>query len=288
MRASDPPEPQAGPAHSTIRRRVLPNILAQPRGRAGVLLCVLVSLIAVAGPVMTSVDPFALTGAALSAPSRAHLMGTDALGRDVLSGVLWGARASMAVALSVCLLTFACGMFVGLLGGYSGGMIDAMLTWITETLQVIPRFFLLIIAFAAFGTGLDRLVLTLGMTSWPTLARVVRGEVLRLRHADFVTAAIVGGATPRRVFYRTLMPNVLPAALAVVGLLFGQALLIEASLGFLGLGDPGTMSWGLQAAQAHAYLRQAWWLAFFPGFAISVAVLGVNLLADAAVRPSSA
>ena len=263
-------------------------LLARRSGRIGMVLCMLMAVLAVAGPALTPVEPFALTGAALSAPSRAHLMGTDALGRDVLSGVLWGARASITVALGVSVLTFACGLFVGLLGGYAGGWVDAILTRVTETLQVIPRFFLVIVTFAAFGPGLDRLVLTLGFASWPTLARVVRSEVLRLREADFVTAAIASGATSRRVFHRTLLPNVLPPALAVVGLLFGQVLLIEASLGFLGLGDPGIMSWGLQAAQAHAYLRQAWWLPVFPGLAISITVLGVNLLADAAVaaRPS--
>ena len=199
----------------------------------------------------------------------------------MFSGVLYGARTSLLVAALVSALTLACGMLVGMIGGYMGGWIDDVLFRVTELMQVLPRFFLVIVVLALVGPGIDRLVLTLGLTSWPVLARVVRGEVLALRHADFVIAAEASGATSTRILWRSILPHVLPSAFVVIGLLFGQVLLLEASLGFLGLGDPNVMSWGLLAGQAQPLLRVAWWLPLFPGLAITFAVLGVSLLADA-------
>lgn len=246
---------------------------------AGMLL-VLVG-VAVFAPWLAPADPFAITGPGLSPPSAGHPFGTDALGRDMYSATLRGARVSLLVAVFVAALVLAIGGAVGLIAGYFGGVIDAALTRITELFQVLPRFFLAIIVIALFGPGLDRIVLTLGLTSWPTLARVVRGETRALRGIGFVRAAEASGASPARVLARELIPNVLPAALVVVGLTVGQVLLLEASLGFLGLGDPQQLSWGSLAGQAQGFLRVAWWLPLFPGLAITAAVLGFNLLADA-------
>jgi peptide/nickel transport system permease protein len=171
-------------------------------------------------------------------------------------------------------------MAVGALAGYHRGWIDEALMRMTELFQVIPRFFLAIITIALFGPGLDRIILTLGLTSWPILARVIRGEVMATRDLDFIRAAEAMGATTTRILWRQLMPVVTPTAAVTLGLLFGQVLLLDATLGFLGLGDPSSMSWGMLAAQAQGFLREAWWLALFPGLAIMMAVLGVNLLAD--------
>ena len=263
------------------RRSVLGAMVALPSGRIGLALTCVVLAMAAFAPALASVDPFALAGQPLMHPAFGHPMGTDALGRDVLSGVLFGARTSLLVAGGVSVLTLACGMSIGLVGGYWGGWVDDVLVRLTELLQVLPRFFLVIVAVALLGPGLDRLVLVLGLTSWPVLARVVRGDVLALRNADFVVAAQATGATSMHILWRTILPNVLPNAIVVIGLLFGQVLLVEASLGFLGLGDPNAMSWGLLAGQAQAFLRVAWWLPLFPGLAIAVAVLGMNLLSDA-------
>lgn len=256
-------------------------MLALPSGKIGLTLTLAVLAMALLGPLLTTVDPFALSGAALLPPSSEHLLGTDALGRDMLSGVLFGARTSLLVALAASALTFACGMTVGMIGAYRGGWLDTLFTRITELLQVLPRFFLVIVAVALFGPGLDRLILVLGLTSWPLLARVVRSDVLSLRRADFVIAAQATGASTLQILRRTIMPGIMPGALVVTGLLFGQVLLVEASLGFLGLGDPNAISWGMLAGQSQAFLRVAWWLPLFPGIAITMAVLGANLLADA-------
>ena len=250
-------------------------------GKVGLACVVLTLSAAVLGPLLAPHDPFAITGGSLVPPSAGHWMGTDALGRDVLSGVLYGARTSLLVAAAVSTIALFVGTAIGMLAGYYGGWIDNVLTRVTELFQVIPRFFFAIIAVALFGPGLDRLILTLGLTSWPILARVARGEVIALRDLDFVRASEAIGATPIHVVWHQLFPNVMPSIVVALGLLFGQVLLLEATLGFLGLGDPSAVSWGMMAAQAQGFLREAWWLALFPGLAISVAVLGANLVADA-------
>lgn len=247
-------------------------------GATSVLLVVVAS---VAGPWIAPHDPLAITGGSLASPTRAHMMGTDALGRDVYSALLYGARTSLLVASAVSAIAFVIGTTVGLVAGYLGGWLDDVLSRMTEVFQVIPRFFLVITALAIIGPGLARMILVIGITSWPTLARVVRGETVATRHRDFVLAAEALGAPPWRVMHRQLLPNVLPTTIVTLGLLFGQVLLLEATIGFLGLGDPGAISWGVMAAQAQGFLRSAWWLALFPGLAITVTVLGVNLLADA-------
>jgi len=262
-------------------RSALRTVLSLPSGRLGALLTLATVTTAVLAPLLATRDPFALVAAPLLPPTIAHPMGTDAIGRDLLSGVVHGARTSLLIAGSVTLLAFVCGALVGMTAGWRGGLLDDVLMRITELFQVVPRFFLVVVAVALFGPGLDRIVLTLGLTSWPVLARVMRGEVLAMRELDFVVAARASGATTTRILWRELLPNVMPSAAVLLGLLFGQAILVEASLGFLGLGDPNAVSWGLLAGQAQGFLRVAWWLAVFPGLAIAAAVLGTNLLADA-------
>lgn len=257
------------------------QITRTPRGRVGLALTATVIVLAGLAPLFAPADPFATHGPALDAPSLQHLMGTDALGRDLLSGVLFGARASLLVALLASLSAFALGTGVGLLGGYAGGWPDDLLMRITEIVQVLPRFLLAILAVALFGPGLDRIVITLALTSWPGLARVVRAEVLSLRTQDFVRAAQAAGASHTRIIVRELLPNVLPVAMILLGLLLAQTLLLEATLGFIGVGDPNVMSWGTLVSQAQPFLLVAWWLPLFPGLAITMTVLGFNLLSDA-------
>lgn len=262
------------------RQLTFAAVAATPSGIAGLTLTGITIGVAVVGPFLSSADPFALSASVLGPPSIAHPMGTDALGRDLLSGVLHGARASLLVALLVCLLAFTVGLVIGMTAGFRGGVADDLLMRVTEIFQVLPRFFLAIVAVGLFGPGLDRVVLTLGLTSWPVVARVVRGEVVATRELDFVLAARATGAPPSRIIWRELLPHVFPSAAVMLGLLFAQVLLIEASLGFFGLGDPNVLSWGVLAGQASGFLRVAWWLPFFPGLAITTAVLGFNLLAD--------
>lgn len=267
IRAFDTAEPLAVPRRRDVRVAV---------GVA--LLAVLVALLA---PLLAPADPFAMVGPALRPPSRLHWLGTDALGRDVFSAMLYGARISLLISASAAAITFVIGVGVGLIAGYRGGIIDDVLMRVTEMVQVMPRFFLAVLVIALFGPGLDRLVLVLGLVSWPVLARVVRAEVLALRERDFVRAARAIGASDARILLHELLPNILPGALVITGLLIGQLLLLEASLGFLGLGDPNHISWGTLAGQAQPFALVAWWLPLFPGIAITATVLGFNLLGDA-------
>ncbi|MEO5579880.1 MAG: ABC transporter permease [Gemmatimonadaceae bacterium] len=254
-----------------------------PGRRAGIIGAALlgsIAFVALLAPLFATADPFALSGPSLSPPSADHPMGTDALGRDLFSGLLFATRTSLLIAVAVGLLASACGVIIGIMAGYRGGVTDDILMRMTELFQVMPRFILVAVMIALFGPGVDRVVLTLGLTSWPVLARVVRSEILATRNLEYVLAAEALGATQWRIFWRVLLPQAMPSALVLVGLILGQVLLIEASLGFLGLGDPNTLTWGTLAGQAQGYLRVAWWLPLFPGLAITLTVLGFNLIAD--------
>ena len=225
--------------------------------------------------------PFATVGTPLAPPSSAHFFGTDDLGRDLLAGIVHGARTSLLVVAAVASLSLLLGVSIGATAGYVGGIVDETLMRGAELVQIVPRFFLAVLVVALFGPGLDRVVLVLGLTSWPTTARVVRAETQSTEARAFVEAARALGASPARVLARHVLPSVMPPAIVVLALTAGSVILIEASLSFLGLGDPARMSWGYLANNAHRFRRVAWWLAVFPGTAIAAAILGLNLLADA-------
>jgi peptide/nickel transport system permease protein len=249
-------------------------------GALGLALTLALVIVALLAGAIAPADPFASVAPPLSAPSRVHVLGTDDLGRDVLAGIVHGARTSLLVVLSVTLLAAVIGVAIGAVAGYHPGSADHVLMRLTELVQVVPRFFLAVLVIALFGPGLDRLVLVLGLTSWPAIARVVRAETLSLARREFVEAAHALGAPAARVLARHVLPNALPAAVVVVSVNAGTVILLEAGLGFIGLGDPHAISWGYLANNAQRFLRVAWWMAVFPGAAIALAVLGLNLLGD--------
>lgn len=254
--------------------------LRTPRGTFALATTSLWIVVGVLAPLLAPADPFAADGPSLSGPTSEHPMGTDALGRDLLSGVIYGARTSLLTVCSVAVLVFLIGMTVGTVAGYRGGWLDDLLMRCTEAFQVLPRFFLALVVVAFFGPGLDRLIIVLGLTTWPLLARVVRAMTLSLREELFIDAAIAQGASSYRILFREIWPNILPSVLTFLGLLVAQVLLIETSLSFLGLSDPDAISWGYLASEGQRFLRTAWWMALFPGLAILAAVLGLNLLVD--------
>ena len=261
---------------SDINRR----IWRSPAGRAGVLLTGGLLAVALVTAHVGPLDPFASVGPPLSAPTLSHPMGTDDLGRDLLSGVAHGTRTSLLLAVIVSVLTGIIGVMVGALAAWEGGALDDLLMRVTEFVQVVPRFFLAVIVIALFGPGLERLALLLAVTSWPWIARVVRAEALSLKRREFVEAARALGAGGARILLREVLPNLLPPVLVVVSLNAAGVILIEAGLSFLGLGDPDVVSLGYLANNAQRFLRVAWWMAAFPGAAIAAAVLGLNLLGD--------
>jgi peptide/nickel transport system permease protein len=268
-----------GPRVSESRKRLF-RLLHNGAGRVGVVLTSGLLAVALLAGWIAPADPFASVGPPLGSPTLAHPMGTDDLGRDVLSGVVFGTRTSLLLAVVVSVLTGAIGIIVGSLAAWQGRRTDDALMRVTEFVQVVPRFFLAVIVIALFGPGLDRLILLLGLTSWPWIARVVRAEVLSLKQREFVEAARSLGAGRLRVLLREVLPNALPPVVVVVSLSAASVILIEAGLSFLGLGDPDVVSLGYLANNAQRFLRVAWWMAAFPGAAIALAVLGLNLLGD--------
>jgi peptide/nickel transport system permease protein len=265
----------------TGRGRVLRTFLGLPAARVGLVLTTLTVVVAALAPWLQPGDPFATVAEPFLSPSWEHPMGTDDLGRDLLHAVVHGARTSMVVVAWVVLLSSAIGIAVGSVAGYRGGLLDDVLMRVTEMFQSIPRFFLAILAVSLFGAGLDNLILVLALTSWTWLARVVRAEALSVKELEFVEAARAMGATDLRILFRHVLPSVLPSIMVVISLTAARVILLEASVAFLGLGDPQAMSWGYLANNAQRFLRIAWWMSLFPGVAIVVSVLGLNLLSDA-------
>jgi peptide/nickel transport system permease protein len=267
-------------AGASESRKGLFRILQSGAGRVGLVLTGGLLAVAFLASRIAPADPFAAVGPPLRPPTLAHPMGTDDLGRDVLSEVVYGTRTSLLLAILVSTLSGALGIIVGSLAAGYGRGVDNALMRMTEFVQVVPRFFLAVIVVALFGPGLDRLILLLGLTSWPWIARVVRAEVLSLRQREFVEAARSLGAGHLRILLREVLPNALPPVVVVVTLSAASVILIEAGLSFLGLGDPDVVSLGYLANNAQRFLRVAWWMAAFPGAAIALAVLGLNLLGD--------
>ena len=257
------------------------SLLRTPAGILGVALTGGFVILATLAHVVAPTDSFASVGSPLTPPSRAHTFGTDDLGRDIFSGIVHGTRTSLTVTLAVIVIASVLGVGVGAVAGYRGGNVDDLLMRGTEAVQIVPRFFLAVIVIALFGPGLDRVVVVLGVTSWPAIARVVRAETLSLVRREFVDAAHALGAKTWRILLRHVVPNALPTALVVISLNAASVILLEAGLGFIGLGDPRSISLGYLANNAQRFLRVAWWMTVFPGATIALAVLGLNLVGDA-------
>jgi len=225
-------------------------------------------------------DPFALGDDALITPRGDHWMGTDDLGRDTLSRVIHGSRVPLLVGFLATATSMALGILIGSLSGYFGGRTDVVLMRVTEYVLVVPRFFLALLVIAMLGTGIGKIILVIGILGWPEVARVVRAQFLTFREREFVLAARAIGASHAKVIFREILPNAIPPAVVVASILVARAILLEAGLSFLGLGDPNLISWGSLLSEAQERISASVWLAIFPGLAISLLVLCVNLLGD--------
>lgn len=255
--------------------------LATLVGIAGYSLTVAFTLLAVFADWIAPSDPFAFVAEPFQPPSADHWLGTDDLGRDVFSGVVLGTRTSLVVGIVVAAASLVIGTLIGGLAGFIGGWVDDLLMRLTELLQVMPRFFLALMVVALFGPGLTNLIAVLALTSWELTARVARAGVLAIKELDYVLAARALGASSWRNLRTHALPNAIAPVAALAALQVGGAILIEASLSFLGLGDPNVTSWGYMLNNAQSFVRRAWWMSVFPGAAIALTVLGVNLMGDA-------
>jgi len=234
-----------------------------------------------AAPWLTAHDPLEIADASLSPPSSQYLLGTDQLGRDVLTRILYAARSSLAAACLSAALAFAAGTLLGLIAGYSTGLVDAFLMRILDVLQAIPALLLAIALVAALGPNLPNLILTMGLLFMPRFARVARASTLSVRERDYVAAAIGLGVSRARTLYRHVLPNIAAPLIVEASLTVTIAILTEASLSFLGLGvQPPDPTWGGMIAESTAVMALAPWLALSPGFAIVFVVVGFTLIGD--------
>lgn len=210
-----------------------------------------------------------------------HPLGTDELGRDMLTRLIHGARISLLVGLLAVALSGPVGVVIGLLAGYYGGKIDSALMRLTEIQLAIPTVLFAIAVVAVLGSGVREVIMTLGLTGWPAYARVVRGETQAVRERVYVTAAQVLGASELRIIFRHILPNVVASAIVIGTFSVANMIILEATLSFLGLGvEPSVVTWGTMMNSGRTYMRTAWWLTAFPGAMIFVTVLGINLIGD--------
>ena len=248
----------------------------------GALLMLAVVLVAVAGPIVFPGDPWEMAGPPMLWPGDdpAYPLGTDFMGRDLATGLAAGARVSLLIGLVSTTLAATLGIAVGALGGYFGGRVDATLMRVTEVFQTVPKFVLAVVLVAIFKPSVTTVVLAIGIVSWPATARLVRAEFLSLRGREFVLAAETIGMSHLRIIATQILPNALPPVIAMATLTVATAIQTEASLAFLGLGDPNVMSWGTIIGGGREQVVDAWYICGLPGFAIVVTVLAFNLIGD--------
>ncbi|SEK76690.1 ABC transporter permease [Roseovarius nanhaiticus] len=248
----------------------------------GLVILTLVVLAAILAPIMFPQSPWKMVQRPFLPPFTQDglLLGTDALGRNVLSGLAHGAYVSLLVGLVSTIVALAIGVPVGALAGYFAGRTDDALMRFTEFFQTIPSFALAIVLLAIFQPSLTFVIIAIAIVSWPPVARLVRGEVLSLRTREFVEAATLSGLGNTQIILRHVLPNALPPIIVLASLMVAQAILLESSLSFLGLGDPNIMSWGYMIGAARTVIRTAWWLSFLPGMAILLTVLALNLIGE--------
>ncbi len=252
-----------------------------PSGMLGLVILIVVVALAVLAPWLYPEDPWEMIGRPFAPPfSEGFLLGTDTLGRDVAAGIVHGTRVSLTIGVASTLAAVCIGVLVGAMAGYWGGGIDDVLMRVTELFQTIPGFILAILMVATLGPSIVNVIIAIATVSWPPLARLTRAEFLRLRGREFVQAATCQGERPLQVVLGHILPNAVSPIIVTGSLTIASAILIESALSFMGLGDPNLMSWGFMVGAARTVIRQAWWMSVFPGVAILLTVLAINLVGE--------
>lgn len=263
--------------------RVLSRVVRDPGGLLGLGILGLLCAIALLAPLIAPHDPLEIgAGFPLDGPSRAHLFGTDDLGRDVLSRVIHGGRISLWIAVASAAASLAIAVPLGLLAGYAGGYVDAAVARLFDTIFAFPSILIGIGFVAILGTSVRNVVFAVAIINVPTLGRLTRVSILSQKGQEYVEAARSIGASDVRLALRHILPNAMPPLLVQIALVMSEAVLLEAAFSFLGLGSrPPTPSWGVMLNEGRNFLAQAWWLGFFPGVAITLMILGLNIFGDA-------
>ncbi len=246
----------------------------------GLIIILIFIFLAFLAPFLAPVDPFKMIAQRFLPPGYEHPMGTDDLGRDILSRFLYGVRISLFIGFLSAATSTIIGTAIGTISGYWGGKIDGLLMRITEFFMVIPKFFLALILVAVFGPSLWNIILVIGILSWPSTARIARAQFLSIKEREFVEAARAVGVGEGSIALFEILPNASPPIIVAASLQVASAILTESALSFLGLGDPTKISWGLMLYYARPFLRNAWWMMIFPGLGISLTTLGINLVGE--------
>ena len=261
-------------------RRFMQQFFRNRLASGALVLTSLMFLIGFIGLIAYPVSPLSVAGRPLEMPGPAHPMGTDDLGRDILAQFLNGSRTSFLVGFSVVAVALVVGIMVGAISGYFGGKIDAILMRMTEIFLVLPTFIFAVVLVSVFGSSIWNVIFIIGIISWPTTARLLRAEFLSLKESEFVKAATAIGDSKKGIIFTEILPNAITPIVVNSSFEVSKAILAEAGLSFLGLGDPNTISWGQMLFNARLFMRIAWWLSIFPGLAIFLLILALNIVGD--------
>lgn len=269
-------------------KNILHNLVKSKTGLVGAVLVLIVSLIAIFAPFLASHDPAAVNPLNRLKPpvwmeggTAEYWLGTDNLGRDMWSRIVYGSRVSLIVGVGAVLVSGFIGAVLGLLSGFYGKWVDAMIMRVSDAFMAIPTILFMLVVLAVVGPGLTTLIFVIGVTNWVSYTRVVRGEVLSLKEGDFVKAARAIGAKNHQIMFKHILPNILSSFIVISGMSVATTIITEASLSFLGLGiKPPAVSWGGMLSDGRQYIATSWWVATFPGLAITITVLGVIFLGD--------
>ena len=261
---------------------IVRHLAGNPSSLFGLVVISVLIEMAVFAPLIATQDPYAQNLAAvLQPPSAAHFFGTDEVGRDVFSRIVYGSRITLTIIALVAVIVGPIGLAVGTLAGYFGGWFDTVLMRITDIFLSFPSLILSLAFVAALGAGLENAIVAIALTSWPPIARLARAETLTLRGADYVSAAKLQGASPARIIWKQIVPMCMPSVLVRLTLSMATVILTAAGLGFLGLGaQPPLPEWGAMIAIGRRYMLESWWLVAFPGGAILCVSLAFNLIGD--------
>ena len=252
------------------------------RGAAvGLAVLALVGVAAASAGMLFPYSPWDMRGAPFMQPGEMEfLLGSDSLGRDVAAGIAYGARVSLLIGAVSTLVAVLLGITLGAVAGYAGGVVDDAIMRFTEFFQTVPSFMLAVVLVAIFSPSLGSIVAAIAIVSWPPVARVARAEFMTLRSREFVQAAEVLGRSRTAIIFREILPNALSPIIVLASLMVASAILLESGLSFLGLGDPNMISWGFMIGAGRSVIRMAWWMSVFPGVAIFLTVLALNLVGE--------
>ncbi|WP_108885193.1 nickel transporter permease [Pseudoprimorskyibacter insulae] len=261
---------------------IVTYLARKPTSAFGLVVLALLILVALTAPILAPHSPYAQDlQNTLQPPSMGHLFGTDELGRDIFSRLVYGARITLTIIFLVTIVVGPIGLFVGTVAGYFGGRVDMILMRITDIFLSFPSLILSLAFVAALGPSLNNAIIAISLTAWPPIARLARAETMTFRSADYIAAARLQGASPARIIWRSIVPMCLPSVLIRLTLNMATVILTAAGLGFLGLGaQPPMPEWGAMIATGRRYMIDSWWLVTFPGLAILCVSLAFNLLGD--------